>query len=92
MESEIEDQESYPPAPVNYSDNIVFEQYLESVGEDNVESDNIEDAPSYEEALQMETPKQNEIRRRVSSRKSLKSDDLPDYDFIDCPVYSSEEC
>ena len=83
--------------PVNNSDNTVFEQYLESVGHDNVEtsfqvgSDYNEDSPTYEEALQMEKTSPNEIRRRVSSRKSLKSEDLPDYDFVDCPVYS-EEC
>ena len=101
VEPENENQETYratyPSAPVNDSDNTVFEQYLESVGHDNVGtsfqvgSDYNEDAPTYEEALQMEKTSPNEIRRRVSSRKSLKNEDLPEYDFVDCPVYS-EEC
>ena len=92
------DQESRHPVPANHSKNVSFQQNLESVGRDNVgislqvRSDYTDDAPSYEEALQMEKISQNEIRRRVSSGKSLKSDDLPDYDFIDCPVYSDEEC
>ena len=92
------DQESRHPVPGNYSNNVSFQQNLESVGRDNigtslqVRSDYTDDAPSYEEALKMEKISQNEIRRRVSSGKSLKSDDIPDYDFIDCPVYSDEEC
>ena len=49
-----------------------------------------EAAPTYEEALGMEAITENEIRRRVSSRQSLKSDDPPDYDYIDNPVYSDE--
>lgn len=91
-------QESRHPVPVNNSNTVSFQQYLESEGRDNVgtslqvRSDYTDDAPSYEEALEMEKISQNEIRRRVSSGKSLKSDDLPDYDFIDCPVYSDEEC
>ena len=91
------DQESRHPVPANYSNNVSFQQNLESVGRDNVgtslqaRSDYTDDAPSYEEALKMEKISQNEIRRRVSSGKSLKSDDLPDYNFIDCPVYSDEE-
>ena len=103
-EAENEDQETPryleetpPSAPVDHSDNIVFEQYLESISHDNggtsfqIGSDYNEDVPTYDEALQMEKTIPNEIRRRVSSGKSLKSDGLPDYDYIDCPVYS-EEC
>ena len=91
------DQESRHPVPANHSNNVSFQQNLESVGRDNVgtslqaRSDYTDDAPTYEEALKMEKISQNEIRRRVSSGKSLKSDDLPDYNFIDCPVYSDEE-
>ena len=94
------DQESRHPvdtSAANHSNNVSFQQNLESVGRDNVgtslqaRSDYTDDAPSYEEALKMEKISQNEIRRRVSSGKSLKSDDLPNYNFIDCPVYSDEE-
>ena len=103
-EAENEDQETPryleetpPSAPVHHSDNVIFEQYLESISHDNggtsfqIGSDYNEDVPTYDEALQMEKTSPNEIRRRVSSGKSLKSDGLPDYDYIDCPVYS-EEC
>ena len=95
IEPDNVDQESHHPVPENHSNNVSFQQ---SVGRDNVGasiqviSDYTDDAPSYEEALKMEKISQREIRKRVSTRKSLKSEDLPDYDFIDCPVFSDEEC
>ena len=59
----------------------------------NPESDDI---PTFDEALDMEVvtvgSPQNDIRRRVSSRLSLKSDELPDYENYEShPVISGIE-
>ena len=55
-----------------------------------------DDIPTFEEALEMEVvtvgSPQNEIRRRVSSQLSLKSDELPDYENYEShPVISGIE-
>ena len=47
--------------------------------------------PTYDEALKLENLSNTELRRRVSSQQSIKSDDFKaaqDYDCYDCPVYS----
>ena len=48
--------------------------------------------PTYDEALKIGVGMTyNQLRRRVSSQQSIKSDDFKatqDYDFHDCPVYS----
>ena len=48
--------------------------------------------PTYDEALKIGVGMTyNQLRRRVSSQQSIKSDDFKasqDYDCYDCPVYS----
>ena len=47
--------------------------------------------PTYDEALKIESMNKNELRRRISSQQSIKSDDfkpVQDSDSNDCPVYS----
>ena len=55
-----------------------------------------EDIPTFDEALEMEVvavdSPQNDVRRRVSSRLSLKSEELPDYENYEShPVISGIE-
>ena len=54
-----------------------------------------EEAPTFDEALEMEVvveSPQSELRRRVSSRVSMKSDELPDYENYQChPVFSADQ-
>ena len=47
--------------------------------------------PTYDEALKIESMTKNELRRRISSQQSIKSDDFKaaqDSNSYDCPVYS----
>ena len=53
-------------------------------------------APTFDEAIEMEIVNiensQTELRRRVSSRLSIKSDELPDYEnYENHPVYSGHD-
>ena len=66
------------PFEENTSDDNVLAQ------NENVENPVMDDIPTFDEALEMEVVTvgnpQNGVRRRVSSRLSLKNDELPDYE------------
>ena len=77
----------------------VQEETIDNIAEAQGESlanPNSDDIPTFDEALDMEVvtvgSPQNDIRRRVSSRLSLKSDELPDYENYEShPVISGIE-
>ena len=83
---------------INHAEPIVRDETSQSeivqntgfVGAEMQESD---DAPTFDEALEMEVivvESPSELRRRVSSRVSMKSDELPDYENYHChPVFSA---
>ena len=78
------------PFEENTSDDNVLAQ------NENVENPVMDDIPTFDEALEMEVvtvcSPQSEIRRRVSSRLSLQSDELPDYENYEShPVISDIE-
>ena len=89
VEPEIENRESLSSASVTDGDVVIEDEtVVEDETGSEVQNDFNEDAPTYEEALKMQTITQNEIRRRISSQRSLKNDDLPDYDSIDSSGFS----
>ena len=73
------------PVPYEAIDNLALSQ------NEILADHNSDDIPTFEAAIQMETAtteSQNNIRRRVSSRLSLKSDVMPDYENNESyPVY-----
>ena len=84
---------------INHAESIVAEETLQSeivqnTGFVQAEMQESEDAPTFDEALEMEVvvvgSPQSELRRRVSSRVSMRSDELPDYENYEChPVFSA---
>ena len=86
------------PIEVIETENLPSDEPWQSVDVQNTVSvpDEIqesENAPTFDEALEMEVVEvgspQSKLRRRVSSRLSMKSDELPDYENYEChPVYS----
>ena len=83
---------------INHAESIVAEETLQSeivqnTGFVQAEMQESEDAPTFDEALEMEIvvvgSPQSELRRRVSSRVSMRSDELPDYENYEShPVFS----
>ena len=84
---------------INHADPIIGDETLQSeivqnTGFVQAEMQESEDAPTFDEALEMEVvvvgSPQSELRRRVSSRVSMRSDELPDYENYEChPVFSA---
>ena len=89
-----EDQECHPSAPPNdevdvISDTETYRYFGANNDDQNDSSKCVGELPTYDEATQIETSTQ--VRRRVSSQLSIKSEDLKaalDYDYGDCPAYS----
>ena len=82
---------------INHGESIVGDEALQSEivqNTDIVQSEiqESEAAPTFDEALEMEVvvvgSPQSELRRRVSSRVSMRSDELPDYENYEShPVF-----
>ena len=75
------------------NDWIVFDENIQPDNINNTTDQNLEidDIPTFDEAIEMDvvSDSQNVARRRVSSRFSMKSDELPDYENYEShPVYS----
>ena len=84
---------------INHAESIVGDEALQSeivqnTGFVQAEMQESEAAPTFDEALEMEVvvvgSPQSELRRRVSSRVSMRSDELPDYENYEShPVFSN---
>ena len=75
------------------NDWIAFDEHIQPDTINNTPDQNLEidDIPTFDEAIEMDivNDSQNVARRRVSSRFSMKSDELPDYENYEShPVYS----
>ena len=90
--------------PTQTSERVVMEPPVQQDAIENIAvaqsqilaSHDSDDIPTFDEALDMEVvavgSPQNDVRRRVSSRLSLKSDELPDYENYEShPVISGIE-
>lgn len=85
---------------INHAESTVRDEtsqseIVQNTGFVGAEMQESEEAPTFDEALEMEVvveSPQSELRRRVSSRVSMKSDELPDYENYDChPVFSVDQ-
>ena len=93
-EYDSEEQEWHPSAPPNDEVDVISdtETYRYSGANNDDQNDSskcVGELPTYDEATQIENSTQ--VRRRVSSQLSIKSEDFKaalDYDYGDCPAYS----
>ena len=96
--SDAVDEIEVTATQINHAEFIVGNEALQSdivqnTGIVQAERQESEAAPTFDEALEMEVvvvgSPQSELRRRVSSRVSMRSDELPDYENYEShPVFS----
>ena len=96
--SDAVDEIEFTETQINHAASIVGDEALqpEIVQNTDIVQSEIQEseaAPTFDEALEMEVvvvgSPQSELRRRVSSRVSMRSDELPDYENYEShPVFS----
>ena len=74
-------------------DSQVQSEAVQNLNFQQSENQEVNDVPTFDEALEMEIvnveTSETELRRRLSSRLSIKNDELPDYEnYENHPVYN----